>query len=67
MMEKTRFSSLHECRVGLLLVDLVAHIVDVDGELVLGVVVDDVTDVGEDQLVKDSLLQVFQEPVEQES
>lgn len=38
----------HEGGVGLLLVDLVPHIVDVGGEIVLGVVVDDVTYVCDD-------------------
>lgn len=54
-----RGRGLHEQRVGLLLVDLVADVVDVGGEVVLGVVVDDVADVGEDHLLKDAIVQVF--------
>lgn len=60
-------SSLHEQRVGLFLVNLIADVVDVGGEVVLGVVVDYVTDVREDQLLEYAVLQVFQEPVESDS
>lgn len=45
---KTMCCLLHESSVSLLLVDLVADVVDVGGEVVLSMVVDDVTDVGED-------------------
>lgn len=41
---------LHETGVGLFLVDLVADIVDVGREVVLGVVVNYVTDVREDKV-----------------
>lgn len=53
---------LHEQSVGLFLVDLVAHVVDVRWEVVLRMVVDDVADVGENELLKDTVLQVFQKP-----
>lgn len=53
---------LHEHSVGLFLVDLVAHVVDVRREVVLRVIVDDVADVWENELLKDSVLQVFQKP-----
>lgn len=66
-MEKTDCCSLHEFSEGLLLVDLVANIVDVDGELVLGVVVDNVTDVREDHILEYAFFQVFQEPVQSEN
>lgn len=66
-MEKTDCCSLHECSEDLFLVDLVANVVDVGGELVLGVVVDNVTDVREDQELKYAVLQVFQEPLESDS
>lgn len=52
-------ASLHERRVGLFLVDLVPDVVDVGGEVVLGVVVDDVTDIREDHVLKYALFQVF--------
>lgn len=54
----------HQQSVGLFLVDLVADVVDVGGEVVLGVVVDNVTDVREDQVVEYAIFKVFQEPVE---
>lgn len=50
---------LHERCVGLFLVNLVADVVDVGGEVVLGMVVDDVTDVGEDHVLKYAIFQVF--------
>lgn len=53
---------LHERSVGLFLVDLVAHVVNVRREVVLGVVVDDVADVRENEVLKDTVLQVFQKP-----
>ena len=59
------FYSLQERGVGLVLVDLVADVVDVSWEVVLGVVVDDVTDVREDHVMEDSVLQVLQEPASQ--
>lgn len=55
---------LHEQGEGLVLVDLVADVVDVGGEVGLGVVVDYAADVREDQILKYAVLQVFQEPVE---
>lgn len=51
--------SLHENGVRLLLVNLVAYVVDVSGEVVLRVVVDDVTNVREDDVLKHAVLQVF--------
>ena len=65
--KKTNCRSLHEQGEGLLLVDLVADVVDVSREVVLGVVVDYVADVSKDQILKYAVLQVFQEPVESES
>lgn len=62
--KKTDCSSLHERSVGLFLVDLVADVVDVGREVVLGMVVDYVTDVRENQFLEYAVLQVFQEPVE---
>lgn len=50
---------LHEQSVALFLVDLVADVVDVGREVVLGVVVDYVTDVTEDQVLKYTVLQIF--------
>lgn len=50
---------LHQRCVGLFLVNLVADVVDVGGEVVLGVVVDDVTDIGEDHILKYAIFQVF--------
>lgn len=44
------------------MVDLVADIVDICREVVLGMVVDYVTDVREDQVLKYAVLQVFQKP-----
>lgn len=63
-LKKTNCRSLHEQGEGLLLVDLVADVVNVGREVVLGVVVDDVADVRKDQILKYAVLQVFQEPVE---
>lgn len=60
-------NSLRQQGVGLFLVDLVADVVDVGWEVVLGVVVDNVTDVGEDQVRKYAVLQVLQEPAESDS
>lgn len=51
--------SVHQHRVGLFLVDLVTDVVDVGGEVVLGVVVDDVTDIREDHILKYAIFQVF--------
>lgn len=56
---------LHERSEGLVLVDLVAHVVDVRREVVLGVVVDDVADVRENEVLKDTVLQVFQKPTKE--
>lgn len=50
---------LHEGCVGLFLVKLVADIVNVGGEVVLGMVVDDVTDVRENHVLKYAIFQVF--------
>lgn len=49
------------------MVDLVADIVDICREVVLGVVVDYVTDVREDQVLKYAVLQVFQKPAKSHS
>lgn len=49
------------------MVDLVADIVDIRREVVLGVVVDYVTDVREDQVLKYAVLQVFQKPAKSHS
>lgn len=54
----------HSRRVGLFLVELVADVVYIGGEVVLGMVVDDVTDIREDQILEYALFQVFQEPAE---
>lgn len=54
----------HKRRVALLLVELVADVVDIGGEVVLGMVVDDVTDIRDDQILEYALFQVFQEPAE---
>lgn len=59
---QTSGCSLHEGSEDLVLVDLVAHVVDVNGEVVLGMVLDDVTDVREHELLKYAALQVLQEP-----
>lgn len=56
---QTNRLSLHQRGVGLFLVDLVTDVVDVRGEVVLGVVVDDVTDVGEGHILKYAIFQVF--------
>lgn len=64
ILKRTNCRSLHEQGEGLLLVDLVADVVNVGREVVLGVVVDDVADVRKDQIRKYAVLQVFQEPVE---
>ena len=53
---------IHEVSVSLLLVDLVADIVDVSWEVVLGVIMDDVADVGEHQTLVHAILQVLQKP-----
>lgn len=66
-MEKLHCCSLHEPGEGLFLVDLVANIVDEGGELVLGMIVNNVTDVREDYILEYAVLQVFQEPVESNS
>lgn len=50
---------LHEICVRLFLVNLVADVVDVGGEVVLGMVVDDVTDIREDHILKYAIFQVF--------
>lgn len=60
--QNTERCSSHEWRVGLLLVDLVPDVVDVGGEVVLGVIVDDVTDIRAHQALIHAVLQVFQEP-----
>ena len=60
-------NSLQEWGVGLILIDLVADVVDVGWEVVLGVVVDNVTDIRKDQVLEYALIQVFQEPVESNS
>lgn len=59
MSKKQEKSPPHECCEGLFLVNLVADVVDVDGEVVLGVVVDDVADVREDHVLKDAIFQVL--------
>lgn len=56
---KTNQLSLHQHGVGLFLVDLVTDVVDVRGEVVLGVVVDDVTDIREGHILKYAIFQVF--------
>lgn len=63
-MEKLHYCSLHELGEGLFLVDLVTNVVNEGGELVLGVIVNNVTDVREDYILEYAFLQVFQEPVE---
>lgn len=62
--EKTNCYSVHERSVSLFLVDLVADVVDVGWKVVLGMVVDYVTDIGEDQVFEYAVLEVFQKPVE---
>lgn len=57
--KKNNRLSLHQRCVGLFLVDLVTDVVDVRGEVVLGVVVDDVTDIREGHILKYAIFQVF--------
>lgn len=53
---------LHESAVNLFLVGLVTDVDDVGGEVVLGMIVDDVAYVGKYYLLEYVVLQVFQEP-----
>lgn len=55
---------LHKLREDFLLVDLVADVVYVGWEVVLGMIMDNVTNVIKDQILEYAVLQIFQEPVE---
>lgn len=58
---------LHELSEHLFLVDLVAYVVNVGGEVVLGMVVYYITNVREHHVLKYAVLQVFQESVESDN
>lgn len=57
------YKCLQKIGVCLLLEDLVANIVDIGWKVMLGMVVNDVTNICEHYFLKNAFLQVFQKPV----